>query len=78
MIFEKNEDVGGTWLENTRAEQLIPAVAEVAGELFTEYFRAEFPDPELFEKVLPTYPPTAKRIVRNNGIIAVPEFPTGS
>ncbi len=36
----------------------------------TEYLRAEFPEDELFEKVVPNYPPIAKRIVRDNGIYA--------
>ncbi len=33
----------------------------------TEYLRAEFPEDELFAKVVPDYPPIAKRIVRDNG-----------
>jgi len=33
----------------------------------TEYIRSEFPEDELFEKVVPDYPPIAKRIVRDNG-----------
>src|SRR5262249_52034106 len=39
-------------------------------ELFAGYIRMEFPDDELFAKVLPDYPPIAKRIVRDNGIWA--------
>src|SRR5262249_5492255 len=39
--------------------------------VLTEYIRAEFADrPDLFEKVLPTYPPGAKRMLRDNGIWA--------
>ena len=39
-------------------------------EMLTAYLRMEFPDDTLFEQVLPTYPPAAKRVVRDNGIWA--------
>jgi len=39
-------------------------------EFLIQYLRAEFPEDELFEKVVPDYPPAAKRIVRDNGVWA--------
>jgi 4-hydroxyacetophenone monooxygenase len=39
-------------------------------QLLTAYIDLEFPDPELRAKVLPDYPPLAKRFVRDNGIWA--------
>jgi 4-hydroxyacetophenone monooxygenase len=39
-------------------------------QLLTAYLQLEFPDPELLAKVLPDYPPLAKRFVRDNGIWA--------
>jgi 4-hydroxyacetophenone monooxygenase len=39
-------------------------------QLFTAYYELQFPDRELFDKVLPHYPPFAKRFVRDNGIWA--------
>ncbi len=38
--------------------------------VFTEYYQAQFPDPDLFAKVVPDYPPFSKRFVRDNGIWA--------
>ena len=43
---------------------------DVVRQLFTEYYQAQFPDRELFDKVLPHYPPFSKRFVRDNGIWA--------
>jgi 4-hydroxyacetophenone monooxygenase len=43
---------------------------DIVRQLFTEYYRAQFEDPALFEKVLPHYPPFSKRFVRDNGIWA--------
>ncbi len=39
-------------------------------QLFTEYLRTQFPDPDLLAAVVPQYPPFAKRFVRDNGIWA--------
>ena len=39
-------------------------------QLLTGYLQLEFPDPDLLAKVLPDYPPLAKRFVRDNGIWA--------
>ena len=36
-------------------------------QLLTMYYDAVFPDPELRAKVLPNYPPIAKRVVLDNG-----------
>ena len=39
--------------------------------LFTEYLKAEFADrPDLLEVAIPTYPPGAKRMIRDNGVWA--------
>jgi 4-hydroxyacetophenone monooxygenase len=39
--------------------------------MFTEYFKAQFADrPDLLEHVVPTYPPGAKRMLRDNGVWA--------
>jgi 4-hydroxyacetophenone monooxygenase len=39
-------------------------------QLLTAFLQIEVPDPEVFAKVLPSYPPIAKRIVRDNGVYA--------
>jgi 4-hydroxyacetophenone monooxygenase len=51
-------------------ERSVSAANDLARELFTAYIRSQFPDDEAFEKVLPRYPPVAKRVVRDNGIWA--------
>ena len=39
--------------------------------MLTEYFKAQFADrPDLLEQVVPTYPPGAKRMLRDNGVWA--------
>lgn len=43
---------------------------EFLRQMLLEYYAVEFPDPDLHAKVVPTYPPLAKRIVRDNGIWA--------
>ena len=43
---------------------------DIVRQLFTEYYKTQFEDPTLFEKVLPHYPPFSKRFVRDNGIWA--------
>jgi 4-hydroxyacetophenone monooxygenase len=43
---------------------------EMVRLVLTEYLRTEFPEDELFQKIVPNYPPIAKRIVRDNGIYA--------
>src|SRR3954447_3126577 len=49
----------------------VSAMNEMVRLIFTEYINAEFADrPELLEKVLPTYPPGAKRMLRDNGVWA--------
>lgn len=48
----------------------VSAPNELVRQLLEAYIRMEFPEDELFHKVLPTYPPIAKRIVRDNGIWA--------
>jgi 4-hydroxyacetophenone monooxygenase len=51
-------------------ERSVSAANDFIREMLTGYLRMEFPDDELFEKVLPHYPPAAKRVVRDNGIWA--------
>jgi 4-hydroxyacetophenone monooxygenase len=48
-------------------ERSVSAENDLVREVVTEYFRASFPDPELYRKALPTYPPIAKRVVLDNG-----------
>jgi len=43
---------------------------EFVRQFLIQYLRSEFPEDELFEKIVPDYPPAAKRIVRDNGIWA--------
>jgi 4-hydroxyacetophenone monooxygenase len=44
---------------------------EMLRMLFTEYIKGEFADrPDLLEAVTPTYPPGAKRVIRDNGVWA--------
>lgn len=50
--------------------QSISAANEMVRQLLTGYLRSEFPEDDLFEKILPTYPPIAKRVIRDNGIWA--------
>jgi 4-hydroxyacetophenone monooxygenase len=53
-----NAETGSVSIEN-----------EMVKLLLTEYLRAELADrPDLFERVLPTYPPGAKRLLRDNGV----------
>jgi 4-hydroxyacetophenone monooxygenase len=49
-------------------DRSISAANDMVRELLTAYLRMEFPDEELFQKILPKYPPIAKRVVRDNGI----------
>lgn len=44
------------------------ALNEMVRQLFCAYYEEQFPEPELREKVVPTYPPLAKRVLRDNGI----------
>jgi 4-hydroxyacetophenone monooxygenase len=71
------------WLFWQNAEGMLPAarvdpgwqgegsvglINDVVRQLLTAYITAEFAGaPELIDKVLPTYPPIAKRVVRDNG-----------
>jgi 4-hydroxyacetophenone monooxygenase len=51
-------------------QQSVSVLNEFLRQMLLEYYKAEFPDPVLYEKVVPKYPPLAKRIVRDNGIWA--------
>jgi 4-hydroxyacetophenone monooxygenase len=51
-------------------ERSVSPINEMVRLMLTEYLRAEFPEDDLFQKVVPDYPPISKRIVRDNGIWA--------
>jgi 4-hydroxyacetophenone monooxygenase len=49
----------------------ISAANDIVRMMLAEYLNAEFADrPDLLEKVMPTYPPGGKRMLRDNGIWA--------
>ncbi len=52
------------------SSESVSMLNDIVRQLFTEYYKAQFEDPELYEKVLPHYPPFSKRFVRDNGIWA--------
>lgn len=56
--------------EGWESTESVGLMNDAVRQLFTEYFRTQFPDDALFEQVLPHYPPFAKRFVRDNGIWA--------
>lgn len=49
----------------------VSEISEFGKQMLLEYYREQFGDrPDLLEKVIPNYPPGAKRAVRDNGIWA--------
>ncbi|MGZ6898955.1 MAG: NAD(P)-binding protein [Acidimicrobiia bacterium] len=56
--------------ESWESNESVSMLNDIVRQLFTEYYKAQFPDPELYDKVLPHYPPFSKRFVRDNGIWA--------
>lgn len=49
----------------------VSELSEIARLLLVEYMTAEFADrPDLLQQVIPTYPPGAKRMIRDNGVWA--------
>ncbi|MGH9275147.1 MAG: flavin-containing monooxygenase [Acidimicrobiales bacterium] len=52
------------WPDQDRSMSLLN---EMVRQLLTAHLEAEFADPELRAKMIPSYPPLAKRIVRDNG-----------
>jgi 4-hydroxyacetophenone monooxygenase len=52
------------WPDHERSMSLLN---DVVRQLLTAHLEAEFADPELRAKMIPPYPPLAKRIVRDNG-----------
>jgi 4-hydroxyacetophenone monooxygenase len=50
-------------------ERSVSASNELLRQIFTMYYEIVFPDPELREKVLPKYPPIAKRVVLDDGAL---------
>jgi len=75
LIFWK---MGDGVLDNVRVDpawepkdQAVSETNDFVRALLTEYLNTEFGDrPDLLEKVVPTYPPGAKRMLRDNGIWA--------
>jgi 4-hydroxyacetophenone monooxygenase len=60
--------VDPAWQGDSRS---VSAMSELTGLLLAEYITAEFGDrPDLMAKVMPDYPPGAKRMVRDNGVWA--------
>jgi len=50
-------------------EVSVSPMNEMVRELLTDYLKTQFADhPDLLDKVIPDYPPIAKRILRDNGI----------
>jgi 4-hydroxyacetophenone monooxygenase len=58
-------EVDPDWPDKSRS---VSAMNDLVREMFTLYYQEEFKDPELYDKVLPQYPPLSKRFVRDNGI----------
>ncbi|MGH9301744.1 MAG: flavin-containing monooxygenase, partial [Acidimicrobiales bacterium] len=56
--------VDSQWDDGGRS---VSALNDVVRQLFTAHLESEFPDAELLKKVLPQYPPGAKRVVRDDG-----------
>jgi 4-hydroxyacetophenone monooxygenase len=59
--------VDPSWEQMDRS---VSAPNEFVRQMLTAYLRNEFPEDSLFEKVVPDYPPIAKRMLRDNGIWA--------
>ena len=51
-----------------QGERSVSMQNDMIREFLTMAIRMDFPEDELFNKVVPNYPPIAKRIVRDNGI----------
>jgi 4-hydroxyacetophenone monooxygenase len=52
-------------------EQSVSAMNDMMRMVLTGYLQAEFADrPDLVDKVIPAYPPSAKRLLRDNGVWA--------
>jgi 4-hydroxyacetophenone monooxygenase len=52
-------------------EQSVSAMNDMMRMVLTGYLQAEFADrPDLLAKVIPSYPPSAKRLLRDNGVWA--------
>jgi 4-hydroxyacetophenone monooxygenase len=56
--------VDPAWPDQHRSMSMLN---EMVRQLLTAHLEAEFADPELRAKMIPPYPPLAKRIVRDNG-----------
>jgi 4-hydroxyacetophenone monooxygenase len=48
-------------------ERSVSLMNDIVREMFTAAMQLEVPDPELLAKILPTYPPIAKRVVLDDG-----------
>jgi 4-hydroxyacetophenone monooxygenase len=53
------------WPDQSRS---VSMMNEFVRQMLVAYIREQFPDDELFAKATPSYPPIAKRIVRDNGV----------
>jgi 4-hydroxyacetophenone monooxygenase len=52
-------------------EQSVSAMNDMMRMVLTGYLQAEFADrPDLVDKMIPSYPPSAKRLLRDNGVWA--------
>jgi len=60
-------EVDASW---DQGEQSVSMMNEFIRQMLVAYLQEQFPEPELLEKVLPAYPPLAKRFVRDNGVWA--------
>jgi 4-hydroxyacetophenone monooxygenase len=56
--------------ESWDSTESVSMMNDVVRQLFVEYYRTQFPDDDLFGRVVPHYPPFSKRFVRDNGIWA--------
>ena len=61
--------VDESW-EPGESGESVSLMNDLVRQMFTEYYRSQFPDREMYEKVVPRYPPFSKRFVRDNGIWA--------
>jgi 4-hydroxyacetophenone monooxygenase len=60
--------VDDSWQSN---EKSVSAMNDMMRMILTEYLKSEFADrPDLVDKVIPSYPPGAKRLLRDNGVWA--------
>ena len=59
-------EVDPDWPHQDRS---VSADNDLVRELLSAYHQVVFPDPDIYAKTLPDYPPVAKRVVRDNGLL---------